>query len=490
MSGWRLLPFALLVISLGACAHAGLGQGRADGFVAVETRHFALYTDLAADRAGEQARRLEELLFALQETGWESTGDLPLKMNVIMFADQRDFVRFAGDDVAGFAVSEALFEPWMVLPAPRFGDDYGVVAHELTHVMSYQSIMNMPSWLSEGLATYFESAHFHVDGSFQVGAVPKRHQRWLQYGWDLPSDLLSGRARETDLRFYASSWLFVHFLMTQHADAFVAFQDQLARGLDARAAWQRAFPTLSGDALDEAVVDYARAGMYESALFELRSLEDVPLSTRPLSAADQHALFALLWTHGPDRPAEKRAQAAVELRAAIAAEPYNVWGATLDIMQDLALHPMELTRAQALVDAHPEHWLSWLVLGMSALRSGQLPELSRDPARDPGAQAVRLAPRQPYALALQALTAAARRETAFALTQAKAAQRLQPTNPRLMQLRGAVLEAVDASAELGELVGQVQDNAHATNVPQIRRELEQRLARCQAKIAAQSAPAP
>jgi hypothetical protein len=218
---WRLLPLAVLAIGLSACAGTQLGSGK-NAFSVVTTEHFTLYTDLEPARAEEQGLRLEQLLFALRETAWESKDDLPLKMNVIMFANPNDFDRYGYRKIDGYAVPEELYEPWIVLSAPRFGEDYRVVAHELTHAMAYQSISHMPRWTSEGLACYFESAHFHDDGSFQVGAVPKLLFLGLhKYGWDRPSQLLSGHGSGIDYKFYASSWLLVHYSMTRQADAFV-----------------------------------------------------------------------------------------------------------------------------------------------------------------------------------------------------------------------------------------------------------------------------
>jgi hypothetical protein len=449
----------------------------------VQTQHFMLYTDLDRESASEQGRRLERLLFALQETAWEATGDLPLTLNVIMFADPLDFERYTDGTIFGYAVQEELFAPWIVLSAPRRGDDYAAVAHEVTHGMASQAIAHLPSWTSEGLASYFESAHFHSDGSFQIGVVPKgRFESLLQLGWDRPSQLIARSGGAIDLRFYGSSWLFVHYLMTRQSDAFVAFQDHLARGMSELDAWQRAFPDLSMRALDQAVMDYARAGVYESYVFELAPPDEPWVSVRPLQAADEHVLLALLWKHCDSCTEQERGRARLELETALSLDPTNVWATTLSIQQHLEADDRAFERARDLVRVHSDHWMAWLALGVTAFKTDHLAEVCRDPETDPGLRAVGLAPRQPYALMMSALTAIQRGERERAIRDATAAQRLQPTNTSLLWQHAELLAGLSACGELRASITRIEQNAHKPLAPKLLLDLRERAENCREPV--------
>ena len=98
----------------------------------VETNHFTLYTNLSEPAAKAEGKRLEQLLFALRTEGWEEKGDLPLRMNVIMFKDADDFKPYSDGFVGGFTYDKVLFEPWIVLTARQYGQSLDLVAHEQT----------------------------------------------------------------------------------------------------------------------------------------------------------------------------------------------------------------------------------------------------------------------------------------------------------------------------------------------------------------------
>jgi Protein of unknown function (DUF1570) len=468
VSRWLLHALGWFIITLGACAGRQLGSGKR-GFLAVQTRHFTLYTDLDEEAAKEQGRRLEQLLFALQATAWEASGDLPLKLNVVMFARHVEFERYADPKIGGFAFPEELFEPWIVLPAPGFGNGYDTIAHELTHGMAFQAIAHLPRWTSEGLASYFESAHFHSDGSFQIGSVPQqRYQSLQQLGWDRPSTLLRGTYGEVGLRFYGASWLLVHYLMTNHADGFVAFQDHLARGLPELQAWERAFPALPLERLDEAVIGYATAGIYESYIFSLTPPKAPQVSARALSPADQHVLSAMLWKHCAGCSDQAQAHRRVDLEKALELDATNVWAVAFSVSEQLEDKQFALARAKELVRVHPEQWLAWIALGMTAAATGELGALSRDPASDPGARALALAPRQPYALYLAAMTSARRGDREQAIHYLRATQRLQPTNVNLLLARASLLAELSACRELRDAVAALGENAHVQlSAPQL-----------------------
>src|SRR5688572_10512252 len=65
----------------------------------LETEHFVLHTDLSEPQARDTISTFEQLLDAYVQLGWETTGKLPSKLDIVVFEDQSDFEVFAGDTV-------------------------------------------------------------------------------------------------------------------------------------------------------------------------------------------------------------------------------------------------------------------------------------------------------------------------------------------------------------------------------------------------------
>lgn len=456
----RLLLLTALVLLLCACGHAK--QGRAQPtFRLVETEHFALYTDLPERAARENARLLERLLFALREAGWEVTGELPIRLNVVMFRDLRGFQRFANDEVGGYAITEMLYEPWLVLPAPGYGQALTTVAHELTHGIAFQAIKRWPLWANEGIASYFESSLLQEDGTFRVGLVPEsRFNAIRALGYYPPSKLRRLARGESDpSKYYGSAWLLVHYLMSKQAEPFAAFQEHLARGLDEEDAWRRAFPNLSDERLDQEVEAYATDGTYEGWVFDF-AISEPAIRLRRLSTADQRALEALLWKSCWECSERDRGRWHGALTSALDADPQSLLAVALSIQLQLEDRQSALSRARQLVRSHPEHWLAWLSLGAAAAGANDPSVFTGKPEDDPGVRAPKLAPRQPYAWMMAASSRALRGEREAALAAVTSAERLQRSNPQFLIARATLLVALSACGELRKLVKELEDVGH------------------------------
>jgi hypothetical protein len=142
--------------------------------------------------------------------------------------------------------------PWAVAPAVRYPYEFTTLKHEIVHYIASVAVPHQPPWFSEGIAMFFQTADFDREGRFQVGLVPKDYYRVLKYGVLPMSSLLAARIEKPDAQFYASAWLLVHYLMTQHADRFSAYQRALAAGATFEQAWSQAFaftPASAGGAL-------------------------------------------------------------------------------------------------------------------------------------------------------------------------------------------------------------------------------------------------
>lgn len=425
-----LLSASLLLLSACRIERLGAGKGR---WRVVETEHFTLYTDLREEDAEKQARELERLLSALQQSSWEANQPLPLRLNVVMFKRLLEFERYSKSEVGGFVVHSVMFEPWLVMPAPEVHAGFKVAAHELTHYIAHQALVNQPRWFSEGLASYFESVRFVGEGALVIGGVPKQRFDALRFlGVDKPSELLAGAHSTSEPRFYGSAWLLVHYLMTEHPDAFVAYQKALARGLDDTTAWSTAFPSLPPQELDRAVSEYLLTGEYVT--FEVPvQLPSAQVRTRTLTPADEHALQAILWDVCLTCSETERARVDYHLARALEADPRHLQAAALSISNTSDTHE-NLKRVRALVKDHPDHWLAWITFArVTGEAQVTLPPQELEQMLE---RLLTLAPKQAWAWAFAGVHHALRGAVDQARDAFLRAQRLQPTDPFLLWLCG------------------------------------------------------
>ena len=157
-------------VSASACIKPRLASPKAK-WLRVETEHFRVHTDLGPERAREQALELERTFHAFLDHGWVHEGDPPFMLNAVMFSNPHEVERFTGLYAEAYALPDLLFEPWIVLAVPNRVDGLDVLRHELTHYIARQAIRHQPKWFGEGIAGYFETAHFVSDTEFEIGTT-------------------------------------------------------------------------------------------------------------------------------------------------------------------------------------------------------------------------------------------------------------------------------------------------------------------------------
>lgn len=151
-------------------------------------------------------------------------------INVYLFEDQDKFREFMTRTHPDFPSRRAFFVKndtslnvyafW----GSRVGED---LRHEVTHGYLHSVVPNLPLWLDEGIAEYFEVGRgkgglngphiYHLSTAFQRGDWRPNLSRLEAI--DSPNLL-------TQLD-YAESWLWVHFLLTGDTDSKAIIRDQL-----------------------------------------------------------------------------------------------------------------------------------------------------------------------------------------------------------------------------------------------------------------------
>ena len=219
-----------LILAIALAALALPRQARAAERV-LDRPHYLIHTDLDPQFAEELADRLESL-YSFYADRLPTPGEalnMP-RMEVYLFRSQSDYLRFTDGKIRN---SGGLFLPGRNLLA-AFLNGQGrqqlrrTLQHEAFHQFAYNVISpDLPIWVNEGLAQFFEEGLWHGRG-FELGEVPPRRVRQLQ------SDIRANRmvpfstllsmtdaewakrlsaSREQGSVQYNQSWAMVHFLV-------------------------------------------------------------------------------------------------------------------------------------------------------------------------------------------------------------------------------------------------------------------------------------
>lgn len=184
-------------------------------------------------RLSAQHRLVEELVGGRRDLSQNlllPTSDEPIE--IYLFEKREDFDALVGARFPEFPGRRAIFvrtdASLTVLAAwsEHIGED---LRHEVTHAYLHSVVPNLPLWMDEGLAEYFEV------GRGRHGAHRMHIARLVEAaradGWRPDLRRLEQRVDAEDLSplEYAESWLWVHFLIESGPDRLELIQNQLAR---------------------------------------------------------------------------------------------------------------------------------------------------------------------------------------------------------------------------------------------------------------------
>ena len=216
----------------------------------INTRHYRLHTDLDDDFAQNLGQLLDNMYdeYAQRLAVIAGGAEIP-RLEVYLFRTQKEYLKFSHGRLKNtggvFVPDQNLLAAYLEIQ----GRD-GIrrtLQHEAFHQFAFNAIStDLPIWLNEGLAQFFEEGLWNGDG-FLLGEVPPRRIRKLQY--DLKYDrmipfatLLSMTGKEWSQRLWASradgatqysqSWAMVHFLaMAKDADGDYLYRPRLLKML-------------------------------------------------------------------------------------------------------------------------------------------------------------------------------------------------------------------------------------------------------------------
>ena len=215
----RILGLVLLMSGLAETTHA------ADKWLHARTDHFEMFSAASARDSAELLSSLELFRWLFLEILEQPVERNPQTL-IVVFKRDRDFDDYKPiingkiASMGGVCINQS-DGTFIALSAER-DTEYVLrtVYHEYVHQLVGAMGMSPPPWLNEGWAEVFE-VFFRQRTSLTVGKAHEDHVRWLsQFGVMPLHQMLAVTRGSPDYternrqgKFYASSWLFVHYCL-------------------------------------------------------------------------------------------------------------------------------------------------------------------------------------------------------------------------------------------------------------------------------------
>jgi tetratricopeptide (TPR) repeat protein len=428
----QALYMGAVVLALGGCATAQHlatpDEGGAD-WREMTSEHFIVKTDMPSEEAARVTQLLERTRAALVMGLWPGAASPPGRMEVVLFRSDAELLEFAPPKLGGFVAAFGASRLMVVAGDEEHLRGFGILPHELTHVLAPYFIHRLPRWLNEGLACSAETLQVFLGMPVvEVGlAHPGRAEQWAEGGISVDQVVHAGKSEfwagsPTARGYYGTAWMLTHFLINAERPLFTAFHERLVRGESPEFAWQATAGALPPGELERRVRDYAAHGHYLGYRFVLPLVEYATVE-RALTPADVHLLRAMMRANSrlPVPPSVRAASLRADVAAALEADPHHP-GALL-ALNALEGWPAVGARAQGVERAHPQDWQSWVLAATVAEQMGAPGSLEIERSLQ---RALGLAPQNPRLLTLVAKAWRALGRTAEGLRLAEQAARLAP----------------------------------------------------------------
>lgn len=352
----------------------------------VVSQHVILRTDRGEAEAQEALVELEHTFVALHDIAFSQLDISGSRIVVVHFDRERDFQKFAPAATTsrffGYTPGDQRPEPTMIVWGKLDAAKRTNLQHELTHMFAHTSLGELPVWLDEGLAQYYETLEIE-EGFAYIGRPLQTKRAWPQTGfgnerrgvfftrfvpigyvpavpklvamdrvafnvWDdkgrQPTD---EEINHRDANFLGAFGL-VHMLFQEekYQAGFDKLMDELTKNVPPERAWQAAFGSVPVDQME---TDFRQHLLNRYETMVLRTPYTFPKVetqlAREMAPADVHVMWARL------RPwaGEDLAAAEADLEAARKLAPDS---SELRLASGrLAFRKGELERAAAELDA-------------------------------------------------------------------------------------------------------------------------------------------
>lgn len=223
------------------------------GFAVYPTQHYLIAyncDESYVQRVGALFEQLHRGFFTFwKNQRWElEEPEYPLV--AIVLRDHDSFLNYAQDDIGDTAQSVIGYyhlssNRMTTFNVPNWERNVATIIHEATHQLAYNCGMQRrfadnPMWVSEGLATFFESPDMRNPGRWRsIGRVNQVNlARWRRYLPNRPQESLATliaddqrfQSTSTAAEAYAESWAFTYFLIRTRRVEYVKYLRELSLG--------------------------------------------------------------------------------------------------------------------------------------------------------------------------------------------------------------------------------------------------------------------
>ena len=280
-AGWLWLVVVLCAV----CADTGVAE--AERLRAYPSKHYAIETALSRKETRPLARHMDRIFAAyhdkFQDIGLEAKRAKP--MALYLFRTQKQYLRFLakheidGTNTGGMFIYRRQLQGLATFTQGRsVTETFAVLQHEGFHQFAFHYIgPELPIWVNEGLAQYFEDGIF-VRGKLQLdlanaeriasvkAALKERRaidfERMLSITSEQWSEVLKTDPAEARL-LYDQAWSMAFFLVTteqgRRARPFHAYLKAVAKGRSSAAAFRTAFDIRDTASFERQWRKYARS---------------------------------------------------------------------------------------------------------------------------------------------------------------------------------------------------------------------------------------
>lgn len=208
----RCLALAVLMLAVAGCRTSGSRPVARPVRHSVHAERFTVLTDFKLPEDHPLIADLAELRGEVTRTL-----DLPearRKVAVYIFSDELQYRQYLDATFPGLPSRRAYFvgTPSELAVYTFWGERIREdLRHEFTHGLLHSGLQDVPLWLDEGLAEYFEVA----DGGRLNTGYARRLSRALANGWEPDLRRLEGIEQFSQMQRldYQEAWAWVHFLI-------------------------------------------------------------------------------------------------------------------------------------------------------------------------------------------------------------------------------------------------------------------------------------
>jgi hypothetical protein len=300
----RLLALVLIIMGLAPVPASA-------EWLRAQSANFIVYSEGREAELVARVRQLEEFdrLLRMMTGTTEPPSPNRLSIYIVQGRGQLDRIAEGTAGLGGFYASSP--EGIVAVVDTGWREDWmtheEVLLHEYAHHFMLQHFpASYPAWYVEGFAEYLATVRF-ADDTLEIGRFNLARASWLadRSGW-LPFDtlLFSDPSRlngAESAKFYAQSWLLVHYLMrdSDRRRRLASFLAAMTGGTDPRAAFAEAFDS-DASTLQREISRYGGSAMTFSRLPRVSASEAAAVEITSFDVSDSlilaQASLQLTWT--------------------------------------------------------------------------------------------------------------------------------------------------------------------------------------------------